>query len=81
MMTPSRRELLRGGTAAALLAATGGCEWFNKIGAQRPVRKDITTLAPNGIELNTLRDGIKLMRNLPPSDLRHWDKMAEIHAA
>lgn len=78
----TRRDVLRGGaglTALALAGATGGCEAiFDKI-ASRPVRRDISTLDPNGVVVQTYKDAVASMKALPASDPRNWTRQAEIH--
>jgi tyrosinase len=77
-----RRALLQGGASfgALLLAAgTGGCEdLLNKI-RNRPVRKNVATIDPNGSDLTAYRAAINAMKALPSSDCRSWVYQANIH--
>lgn len=83
----TRREWLQ----ASLMIASGtvleGCpcrpgspceEILTKI-RNRPMRRDITTLAPTDSVLETFRDAVRLMKALPATDPRNWRKQAEIH--
>lgn len=80
----SRRFVMGGATVAALGAAglTGGCDWleslFQKI-KNRPVRKNVATLDPNGPELTAYRAAVTAMQALPAADNRNWTKQAQIH--
>ena len=82
MNTFSRRDVLRlgaGASAAAMLGATGGCEWLFQIIKDRPVRRDVTSLAANDPILETYRAAISAMIALPSSDARNWTRQASIH--
>lgn len=79
MFTLDRRSLLAGGTSLVALASLGGCERILDKIANRPVRKDIASLATNDPILEAYRDAITQMQALPSSDQRNWLKQAEIH--
>lgn len=77
-----RRAVLQGGAGVAALAATatlGGCESFFRKIAERPVRRNIATLDPNGTEMNDYRAAVQAMRALPAGDRRNWTRQAQIH--
>ena len=79
MFEINRRAVLAGGSSLAAMATLGGCEkLFEKI-ANRPVRKDIATLAANDPVLQAYRDAVAQMQGLPAGDPRNWTKQAEIH--
>lgn len=75
----SRREFLQSTSGVIGLAALGGCEWLSEQIRNRPVRRDISTLAPTDAVLQTYRDAVAQMRALPMSDPRNWTRQAEIH--
>lgn len=45
----------------------------------RPVRRDVSSLANNDPVLNTYRDAITAMQALPEPDRRNWTRQAQIH--
>lgn len=79
MFEMKRRSVLTGGSSLFLLTALGGCERLRDQIANRPVRKDISTLATNDPILDAYRDAIGQMQALGSSDPRNWTKQAEIH--
>jgi tyrosinase len=78
----SRRDFLKGATALGLTGmaiATGACEsCYNKI-KERPTRRNIANLAANDPIIQTYKDAVNAMKNLPAGDGRNWTKQAEIH--
>jgi len=78
-MEYNRRDILAGGSSIALLVALGGCEKLKKQIQNRPVRKDVSTLANNDPILQAYRDAIAQMQALPASDPRNWNAQALIH--
>lgn len=81
----SRRNFMRGAAgvgALAILGLTGGCEIFEmttKRIQNRPVRRNISSLAPNDPIIQTYKDAVAKMKALPMSDPRNWTKQAQIH--
>ena len=78
----SRRDFLKGATALGITSmaiATGACEsCYNKI-KERPTRRNIANLAANDPIIQTYKDAVNAMKNLPAGDGRNWTKQAEIH--
>jgi tyrosinase len=77
----TRRQLLQiaalaGGGASLLSACTK--EQIQNI-ANRPIRKNIATLAPNDPIVTTYAAAIRAMQALPSTDTRNWTKQAQIH--
>ena len=77
----TRRQLLQiaalaGGGASLLSACTK--EQIQQI-ANRPIRKNIATLAPNDPIVTTYAAAIRAMQALPSTDTRNWTKQAQIH--
>lgn len=58
--------------------AEGLGTFFEQIG-NRPVRKDVSTLDPDGPILAAYKTAIREMKDLPLSDPRNWRRQAEIH--
>lgn len=79
MIELDRRDLMTGGASLALLMAMGGCESISRAIRDRPVRRDVSTLANNDVMLEAYREGIRRMRALPNSDRRNWTRIAQIH--
>jgi tyrosinase len=82
-MTQDRREFLGtllGGAGWALL---GGCattmQSCKEQIANRPVRRNVATLASNHPILEAYRSAITQMKALPMSDPRNWTRQAQIH--
>lgn len=75
----SRRLLLQGGAGLAGVFALGGCETILEKMRNRPQRRDLSTLANNDPIVDTYRDAVRLMKDLPPADPRNWIRQAEIH--
>ena len=77
----TRRQLFQ----IAALAGGGAClasactEKQTQDIANRPVRKDIATLAPNDPIVTTYAAAISAMQALPSTDPRNWDRQAQIH--
>ncbi|HZM76850.1 MAG TPA: tyrosinase family protein [Candidatus Limnocylindrales bacterium] len=79
----TRRRLLSLATLAAGVGAAGmlaACteEQRQKI-ANRPIRKNIATLAPNDPIITSYKTAITKMQALPSSDGRNWTRQAQIH--
>ncbi|ATQ41504.1 tyrosinase family protein [Caulobacter mirabilis] len=80
----SRRLVVGGGAVTALGVAglVSGCDKLEDLFTQiqnRPVRKNVATLDPNGPELTAYKAAVTAMRGLSASDNRNWTKQAEIH--
>ncbi len=82
----TRREFLRlltGAAAGAVLPASvlslTSCEDLAEQIANRPVRKDVHTLATDDPMLESYRAAVSAMKGLPTSDRRNWTRQAEIH--
>lgn len=75
----SRRDLLKSGSALALMLATGGCDKILDQIKNRPTRRNISNLAPNDPLIQTYKDAINKMKALPSSDGRNWTRQAQIH--
>jgi tyrosinase len=69
-------SLAAGVGVAGLL--TGCDELAEKIN-NRPIRKDIATLAPNDPIIVNYRTAVAAMKALPTSDRRNWTRQAQIH--
>lgn len=81
-MKPDRREFLGTLLGGAGWAMLGGCATLKSCQetiANRPVRRDVTTLASNHPILEAYRSAITQMKALPPSDPRNWTNQARIH--
>ena len=79
----SRRRLLQSGVWAALAVALAGCtqEQLDKI-ANRPVRRDISSLAatdPIIVAYETAITAMKALDTSNPGDRRSWANQAQIH--
>jgi tyrosinase len=79
----SRRQLMKlvmlasgAGLAGPLLAAC--TEEEKKKIEERPVRREITT-AEASKDINSYKTAISKMKALPQSDLRNWNRQAQIH--
>lgn len=79
MFLTDRREFVLASGSLALTVALGGCEKLKKQIANRPVRKDIASLATNDPILQAYRDAIAQMQAMPSGDPRNWIKQAQIH--
>lgn len=79
----SRRRLLQSGAWAALAVALAGCTQAQLDAiANRPVRRNINSLAPTDAIIVAYETAITAMKALDtsnPSDRRGWTKQAEIH--
>ncbi|HET9789037.1 MAG TPA: twin-arginine translocation signal domain-containing protein, partial [Pyrinomonadaceae bacterium] len=78
----SRRDFLRGASAlgiTSLAIATGACEACWKKIKERPTRRNIANLAANDPIIQSYKDAVTAMKNLPSTDGRNWTKQAEIH--
>lgn len=81
-MGGNRREFMGTLLGGASLAMLGGCATARSTRqdqATRPVRRSVTTLAPNSAILNAYRTAIARMKALPASDPRNWTNQARIH--
>jgi tyrosinase len=76
----SRRQLLQMGAAGSLALALANCtpQQASQI-ANRPQRKDISSLPPGDPIITAYKKAVLAMQALPPTDLRNWTKQAEIH--
>src|SRR5207245_1541515 len=80
MQTVSRRDLARSiaaGTVFVLAERRSRAE----PASSAPVRKDISSLAPNAPDLVNYRKVVDLMHKLPASDPRSWQSQWNIHTA
>ena len=81
----SRRNFMKGAAglgALTILGLTGGCEIFEattKRIQNRPIRRNISSLAANDPIIQTYKDAVAKMKALPMSDPRNWTKQAQIH--
>jgi tyrosinase len=77
----TRRQLFQiaalAGAGASLVSACTK-EQIQQI-ANRPIRKNIATLAPNDPIVTTYAAAIRAMQALPSTDTRNWTKQAQIH--
>ena len=79
MFDVDRRGLLVGGSALATMLALGGCEKILDQIRNRPVRRDVATMASNDPILEAYRDGISQMQALGSGDPRSWTSQANTH--
>lgn len=79
MFDSNRREIMMGASAVTAFLALGGCEKLKQQIANRPVRKDVSTLANNDPILEAYRDAIAQMQALGAVDPRSWVAQANIH--
>ncbi len=79
MFHSDRRLFLGGVGSLATLVALGGCDKILDQIKNRPVRKDVSTLANNDPILEAYRDAIAQMQALTPADKRNWASQANIH--
>lgn len=75
----TRRDFLKGAGLTAIAVATGSCEACWKKIKERPTRRNIANLPANDPIIQTYKDAVKAMQNLPNSDGRNWTRQAEIH--
>lgn len=61
-------------------AMLGGCESLLEDIENRPVRRNIDTLANNDPIIEAYRDGVAAMKALTSTDPRNWVNQAQIHA-
>jgi tyrosinase len=75
----TRRDFLKAAGISTAAIAMGACEsWCTKI-KNRPTRRNIANLAPNDPIIQTYRDAVTKMQQLPSSDGRNWTRQAQIH--
>lgn len=80
-MRATRRDFLKTTLLGAGGMALGGCSlltWLENI-PNRPVRRDIATLAPSDPIIQAYKDAVTAMRALPATDARNWTNQANIH--
>lgn len=70
----SRRRFLQLSAISGVAISLAGCN-----AANRPVRKDIGSLALNDPIVQAYKDAVVAMQALPASDARNWTRQAEIH--
>lgn len=81
----SRREMLRGAAGLSTIVVgmlTGGCELFQLTTQRirnRPIRRNLASLAPTDPVITTLTNAVTAMKGLPSSDPRNWINQANIH--
>lgn len=71
--------LLKGSALGAGALALGGCESLLEKIRNRPVRRDLATLAANDPIIDTYKAAVSAMKALPASDPRNWSNQADIH--
>lgn len=83
-MSLDRRNYLKlmGGSVAGFygFALLGGCELLAEKIRNRPLRRNIASLANNDPIIQAYRTGVAAMKALPDSDGRNWNRQAKIHA-
>lgn len=79
MFDLDRRDFLMSGSALATMVALGGCEELFERIRNRPVRRDVATMANNDPVLEAYRDGISQMQVLGAGDPRSWTSQANVH--
>jgi tyrosinase len=57
----------------------GGCESCRDRIANRPTRRNISTLAANDPIIQAFKDGVQAMKNLPANNPRSWAAQAQLH--
>ncbi len=67
------------GAAVAGLLTLGGCERILQQIQNRPIRKNINSLASNDPIILALKDAVSQMKALPPSNALSWSMQAQIH--
>jgi tyrosinase len=75
----SRRDFLKQAGAMSSLLLLGGCESCRDRIANRPTRRNISTLAANDPIIQAFKDGVQAMKNLPANNPRSWASQAQIH--
>src|SRR5690348_15895446 len=80
-MEPIRCEFLKTAMLSAGWLAIGGCSFESCLQqiANRPMRKDINSLAANDPIIEAYKSAVAQMKSLPPSDPRNWSNHADIH--
>lgn len=82
-MKQDRREFLRTMMAGAGWGLLGGCATTQQSCQQqianRPIRRNVNTMAANDPILVAYKAAITAMKALPPSDPRNWTRQAKIH--
>jgi tyrosinase len=82
-MNIDRRKCIKmvGGSVTGVyaLGLLGGCESIKKQIENRPVRRNIATLANNDPIVQAYRDAVTQMKALPNTDRRNWTRQAQIH--
>jgi len=71
--------LLKGTALGAAGYALGGCESLLEKIRNRPVRRDLGTLAASDPIIDTYKAAVAAMKALPATDPRNWNNQAEIH--
>lgn len=78
----TRRQLMKLMAIAAGAGAAGmltGCDELIESINNRPVRRNIATMAPNDPIINDFKTAVAAMKALPTSDRRNWTRQAQIH--
>jgi tyrosinase len=82
-MKQDRREFLRTMMAGAGWGLLGGCATTQQSCQQqianRPMRRNVNTMAASDPILVAYKAAITAMKALPPSDPRNWTRQAQIH--
>ena len=78
-MTISRRAVLVHGAAAGIVAFATLPGTIALAQSQTPRRRSIGELAINDPIVQTYRDAIRLMKELPNTDRRNWTRLTSIH--
>src|SRR5262245_38634565 len=84
LLTPSTRRVFIQGmgwvSAGLLMGSLGGCEQLAEAIRNRPMRRRLRTgSAQVDADIDTYRQAVSLMKNLPTSDPRNWAAQAAIH--
>jgi tyrosinase len=78
----SRRDFIKSAGALGITGIalwSGACESACKKIKERPTRRNIANLPANDPIIQTYKDAVAAMKNLPISDGRNWSKQADIH--
>ncbi len=78
----NRRDFLRGAGALGITGIalwSGGCEACKTQIENRPTRRNIANLPANDPIIQTYKDAVTAMQNLPNGDARNWTRQAQIH--
>jgi tyrosinase len=77
----TRREALQRVGLGGVAVFVGTVPGLRAIAAPLPVRREITTLALNDPIVQTLRDGVKILKNRGPGQGPSWTDFSNIHGS